>query len=80
MCSHNPSDAKIKNRSCELRTLEQIDGSDVRTGRRRGSERWKRAVDGSRANSRFFKYASPIDLETYEHRSERNKIKCDLET
>jgi len=74
MCSHNPSDAKIKNLSCELRTLEQIDGSDVRTGRRRGSERWKRAVDGSRANSRFFKYASPIDLETYESRSEINKM------
>jgi hypothetical protein len=54
-CSHNPSDANIKKLSCERRTLEYIDGSDVRTGRWRGSERWNRDVDGSIANSRFFK-------------------------
>lgn len=54
----------MRNLSLGCRTLVLNDGSAVRTGRRRGSARWNRGKDGSRENSGFFKYASPIDLET----------------
>lgn len=64
MCSQSPSEANIRNLSFGRKTLEQIDGSEVRTGRRRGSGSWNRGNDGSRENSGLFKYASPIDLET----------------
>lgn len=72
MCSQSPSDANIRNLSFGRRTLEQIDGSEVSTGRRMGSGRWNRGNDGSRENSGFFKYASPIDLDTYYPHIKRN--------
>lgn len=63
-CSQRPSVANIKNMSwgCNFRT--NIEGTAVITGLFKGTgiPKWKR---GSLLNSGFFKYTSPIDLETY---------------
>jgi hypothetical protein len=36
-----------------------------------GSGRWNRGKEGSRENSGRFKYASPIDLDTYAIQQEK---------
>lgn len=64
MCSHNPSDANTINLSSGFNSLLYKDGPSPKTGRWIGSRRWNRGKDESRANSGFFKYASPIVLET----------------
>ena len=61
----------MTNLSLGRKTLEYIDGSDVSTGRRMGSGRWNRGKEGSRENSGRFKYASPIDLDTYAIQQEK---------
>lgn len=74
MFSQRPSDANIKNLSWGRIALEYTDGSAVNTGRRRGSGSQKRVIEGSTANSGLFRYASPIDLDTYRNQISRNKI------
>lgn len=63
-CSQRPSDAKMMNLSLGCRSLMNVAGSALRTGRRRGSGRWNLGNVGSRANSGLFRYASPMDLDT----------------
>lgn len=65
MCSQRPSDANIINLSSGRRTLVYTDGSADSTGGPRGSGSWNLGNEGSRENSGLFKYASPIDLETW---------------
>lgn len=78
MCSQSPSDANMINLSFGCKTLVQMDGSDVSTGLRIGSGRWNRGNEGSRENSGLFKYASPIDLDTwYQCRGHKKENKLD---
>jgi hypothetical protein len=73
MCSQRPSDANITNLSLGCKTIEHIDGSADRTGRRIGSDKWNFGNDGSKENSGRFKYASPIDLDTWSQLSHGQK-------
>lgn len=64
-CSHNPSDANMKNLSWWLKTLVDIDGSALRIGLLRRPGSWNFPNFESTANSCFFIYPSPIALEIW---------------
>lgn len=63
-CSQRPSVANIKNISSGRNFLTNIEGTAVITGLFKGTGIPKRK-SGSLLNSGFFRYTSPIDLETY---------------
>ena len=64
-CSQSPSDANIRNWSCGWSACTDTDGSALNIGLRKGSRRRNFAYKGSLLNSDFFRYTSPIDLETW---------------
>lgn len=62
-CSQRPSDANIRNWSWGCSGCTVIDGTELSIGFLKGSRSLNFTCNGSRLNSAFFRYTSPIDLE-----------------